>query len=240
MTACYTAAANDATTTAQEKATAKAACKTSGKTALGRSLGKKTADVTAADVDEAIDKAGKQKVAGIVDACSKAAAGDAAKLAACSKDTVTRRGTVKSPAKRAIEEATGKTTVTDVDVKEFVHSGGRDELGEKQEACMSVAGDETAKIAACDTEGKKNFAKVLGKPESEVDDVDFAEGKRDAAMSTVKDAMEGCIGSIDSTATTQQKATAKKACKTTNAKKALKETLGSKSSEISDEDTEVY
>merc|ERR1719326_1217596 len=58
MTACYTAAANDATTTAQEKATAKAACKTSGKTALGRSLGKKTADVTAADVDEAIDKAG--------------------------------------------------------------------------------------------------------------------------------------------------------------------------------------
>ena len=105
---------------------------------------------------------------------------------------------------------------------------------------MSVAGDETAKIAACDTEGKKNFAKVLGKPESEVDDVDFAEGKRDAAMSTVKDAMEGCIGSIDSTATTQQKATAKKACKTTNAKKALKETLGAKSSEISDEDTEVY
>ena len=119
MTACYTAAANNATL--------KAACKTSGKTALGRALGKKSADVTAADVDEAIDKAAKQKVAGIVDACSKAAAGDATKLAACSKDTVARRSTVKSPAKRAIEEATGKTTVSDVDVFEFKNQGGRDE-----------------------------------------------------------------------------------------------------------------
>merc|ERR1712159_366554 len=59
-------------------------------------------------------------------------------------------------------------------------------------------------------------------------------------MSTVKDAMEGCIGSIDNTATATQKTAAKKACKTTNAKKALKETLGSKSTDISEEDTEVY
>jgi len=54
-------------------------------------------------------------VAGTMEACVKAANSSSVEMGKCAKDQMTRRGTVKSPAKEALEAVSGKT-VTDVEV----------------------------------------------------------------------------------------------------------------------------
>ena len=105
----------------------------------------------------------------------KAADGNATAVLACTTDVTTRRGTTASPAKAGLMAALGKTTVTDVETKEYIRTGASDKLASRQESCMNAAGTNATAVLECAASGKKILATALGKSDDAVTAMDFGE-----------------------------------------------------------------
>jgi len=214
MSACVQEAAADAT-----KLTA---CRGSvAKANLADNLGKDPSEVTPGDVEESIREATKFQVGTTVEACVAAAGGVQVTREACTKDTTTRRGKRDSSAKRAVKETTGKTSVSDTETQAFVRSGATDKVAQVQQACMTSAGSDDAKIALCDPKGKQEVANALGRNSTDIDDNMYREWKRKSALDRTEESMLGCL----SVATD---ATAKSNCLGVTVKKAAEEAMGKK------------
>ncbi len=95
---------------------------------------------------------------------------------------------------------------------------------------MSLAGDDETEIASCTTAAKATLTKALGH-KTTVSTEELEEFRVESARKKVREAMEGCIEAIDTSTTGTALSLARKACVTTYAKKAYKETMGEKSSD---------
>jgi len=163
-------------------------------------LGKSPSQVTGADVEASIRSGATEKAANSMVACSKAASGDAAKLASCTTDTVTRRGHTSagdSPAKTAVKAALGKADVTMQEVHQYIKKGAANSLKGRQAACMDAAGQDTTKIGACRQTSKVKLAEALGRVPATVSKEDFGEAQIEAATMGLQEAMEGCMASVE-------------------------------------------
>jgi len=224
LKSCYSAATTD---------TEKAACKTAAKADFAESLGKVAGDISSAVVEEQMIEAAAAEVGDATIDCIDAATTDSEKDA-CTKDQTTRRGlTIESTAKGALKATTGKTTVTDEELQKFLRNGAAQKVEEEGEACMSLAGDDSTQIASCVTDVKATLTKALGQ-KTTVSTEKLEEFRVESARKKVREAMEGCIEAIDTSTTGAALDTARKACVTTYAKKAYKETMGEKSSDTDD------
>jgi len=214
MTACTTAAGTNATNLL--------ACRGSAKKNLAASLGLDPSAVTDTDVEASIRAAGKTKVAGTMEACVKAANSSSVEMGKCAKDQTTRRGTVKSPAKEALEAVSGKT-VTDVEVNANVVGGAKEAIASGNKACMASAGTNATKQTGCTTKGPKTLAKALGKPDDEVTEDTFLEFSGMSAIGKTAEAMEGCMNAVNAS---------KSACLMDTVKKAMIEAKGKPSTTV--------
>jgi hypothetical protein len=114
--------------------------------------------------------------------------------------------------------------VSQTDVMAFVQAGARALVASSQDSCMKTAGDDAAKIAQCNADGRGEMAAASA--QAVVDDTDYAAEKLKAARGAVADAMKGCMDSIDGSLSGTDLSTKRNACVATHATAAGQRTKG--------------
>jgi len=126
----------------------------------------------------------------------------------------------------------GKGSATDVEVQEYIFKGAMDQVGSKQESCMSVAGENTTLIEECKVFAQGHLAKALGKRAADVDKTDVASFARKAMFGKVQEAVQGCVSSINETYSQEVQLAEKKTCVEEIAATAIARALGKRNATI--------